>query len=106
MCSLHNVLTFQARHHNIIASLYTAIYILSLTLSVALQVKVPFGDAVISTGDTVFGCETCEELFTGNRLPSSSLLDNSSFTHVPAPAPSHPCLALQIPVILYPLAIN
>ena len=27
----------------------------------------PFGDAVISTGDTVLGCETCEELFTGNR---------------------------------------
>ena len=28
---------------------------------------VPFGDAVISTPDTCFGAETCEELFTPNR---------------------------------------
>jgi NAD+ synthase (glutamine-hydrolysing) len=28
------------------------------------QSSVPFGDAVISTKDTVLGCETCEELFT------------------------------------------
>lgn len=30
------------------------------------QDKVPFGDAVISTKDTCFGLETCEELFTPN----------------------------------------
>ena len=29
---------------------------------------VPFGDGVLVTMDTVIGCETCEELFTGRRL--------------------------------------
>ena len=32
------------------------------------QRKVPFGDAVISTLDTCIAPETCEELFTPNRL--------------------------------------
>lgn len=32
------------------------------------QTTVPFGDAVVGTPDTVFGAETCEELFTPNRL--------------------------------------
>lgn len=31
------------------------------------QVKVPFGDAVISTKDTCIGVELCEELFTPAR---------------------------------------
>lgn len=31
------------------------------------QGTAPFGDAVISTPDTCFGAETCEELFTPNR---------------------------------------
>jgi NAD+ synthase (glutamine-hydrolysing) len=32
------------------------------------QEFVPFGDAVISTKDTCIGAETCEELFTPDRL--------------------------------------
>lgn len=36
------------------------------------QYKVPFGDAVISTLDTCFGLETCEELFTPNGYALSS----------------------------------
>lgn len=35
------------------------------------QYKVPFGDAVISTRDTCFGLETCEELFTPNGYATS-----------------------------------
>lgn len=31
------------------------------------QTVVPFGDGVLVTMDTVIGCETCEELFTGQR---------------------------------------
>ncbi len=31
------------------------------------KVKVPFGDAVISTTDTCIGVELCEELFTPAR---------------------------------------
>jgi NAD+ synthase (glutamine-hydrolysing) len=31
------------------------------------QVKVPFGDAVVSTADTCIGVELCEELFTPAR---------------------------------------
>lgn len=31
------------------------------------QVEVQFGDAVVSTLDTVIGVELCEELFTPNR---------------------------------------
>lgn len=34
------------------------------------QRKVPFGDAAISTLDTCIAPETCEELFTPNRLVS------------------------------------
>ena len=33
----------------------------------ALQTKVPFGDAVVSTVDTCIGVELCEELFTPAR---------------------------------------
>lgn len=33
-----------------------------------LQTKVPFGDAVVSTADTCFGVELCEELFTPARF--------------------------------------
>lgn len=39
----------------------------SLTLY-SLQLKVPFGDAVISTIDTCVGVELCEELFTPARF--------------------------------------
>jgi len=37
------------------------------------QTKVPFGDAVISTIDTCFGVELCEELFTPARSDVSHL---------------------------------
>jgi hypothetical protein len=38
-----------------------------------LQVKVPFGDAVVSTVDTCFGVELCEELFTPARHATLSI---------------------------------
>lgn len=51
------------------------------------QYKVPFGDAVISTRDTCFGLETCEELFTPNGphnaygLAGVEIISNSSGSH-------------------------
>ena len=33
------------------------------------QHTAPFGDGVVATADVCLGCETCEELFTGNRSP-------------------------------------
>ena len=38
-----------------------------LLFTTSLQVKVPFGDAVVSTIDTCIGVELCEELFTPAR---------------------------------------
>ena len=37
------------------------------SLSIRDQVKVPFGDCVVSTIDTCIGVELCEELFTPSR---------------------------------------
>ncbi|KAF2101608.1 glutamine-dependent NAD(+) synthetase with GAT domain-containing protein [Rhizodiscina lignyota] len=51
------------------------------------RVKVPIGDAVISTADTCFGAETCEELFTpqsphiGMSLNGVEIITNSSGSH-------------------------
>jgi NAD+ synthase (glutamine-hydrolysing) len=51
------------------------------------KVKVPIGDAVISTRDTCLGCETCEELFTPSAPHSAMSLNgveiftNSSGSH-------------------------
>ncbi|KAF8460628.1 hypothetical protein BDZ91DRAFT_738833 [Kalaharituber pfeilii] len=51
------------------------------------QATVPFGDAVISTPDTCFGAETCEELFTPNSphifmgLDGVEIITNSSGSH-------------------------
>lgn len=51
------------------------------------QVSVDFGDAVISTLDTVIGAETCEELFTPNSphigmsLDGVEIITNSSGSH-------------------------
>jgi hypothetical protein len=48
------------------------------------QVKVPFGDAVVSTADTCIGVELCEELFTPARsvspwsVPLTALSDQKS----------------------------
>ena len=39
-------------------------FIVSLKKGPGRQTLVPFGDAVVSTDDTVIGVELCEELFT------------------------------------------
>lgn len=39
-------------------------YLESIVGEITGQAKVKFGDGIISTKDTCFGCETCEELFT------------------------------------------
>ena len=50
-------------------------------------IKVPIGDAVISTSDSCFGAETCEELFTPNAphigmgLSGTEIFTNSSGSH-------------------------
>ena len=43
-------------------------YLPDLIEKVTNQETVRFGDCVISTRDTCFGAETCEELFTPNRF--------------------------------------
>ena len=51
------------------------------------KIKVPIGDALISTRDTCLGCETCEELFTPSAPHSTMSLNgceiftNSSGSH-------------------------
>jgi NAD+ synthase (glutamine-hydrolysing) len=42
-------------------------YLPRMLQSITGQTKVPFGDAVVSTVDTCFGVELCEELFTPAR---------------------------------------
>ncbi|KXN86615.1 Glutamine-dependent NAD(+) synthetase, partial [Leucoagaricus sp. SymC.cos] len=49
-------------------------YLPRIIQAVTKQVKVPFGDAVVSTADTCIGVELCEELFTPNRQPSPHIL--------------------------------
>ena len=41
------------------------------------QYKVPIGDAVISTRDTCFGLETCEEMFTPDGYVCHGLPEDS-----------------------------
>ena len=51
------------------------------------QTTVPFGDAVVSTNDTTFGTETCEEMFTSDSpsihmgLDGVEIFTNSSGSH-------------------------
>jgi NAD+ synthase (glutamine-hydrolysing) len=45
-------------------------YLPRMVQAVTGQTKVPFGDAVVSTVDTCFGVELCEELFTPARQDS------------------------------------
>ncbi|KAM0749771.1 glutamine-dependent NAD synthetase with GAT domain-containing protein [Meredithblackwellia eburnea MCA 4105] len=58
-----------------------------IVASVTGQTTVPFGDAVISTKDTCFGVEMCEELFTPNAphidmgLDGVEIFTNSSGSH-------------------------
>ncbi|KIY65087.1 glutamine-dependent NAD synthetase with GAT domain-containing protein [Cylindrobasidium torrendii FP15055 ss-10] len=62
-------------------------YLPRIIQSVTGQVKVPFGDAVISTLDTCFGVELCEELFTPASphilmgLDGVEIFTNSSGSH-------------------------
>lgn len=45
-----------------------------INLHLGLQVKVPFGDCVVSTQDTCIGVELCEELFTPARSAKLELV--------------------------------
>ncbi|ORX95960.1 carbon-nitrogen hydrolase, partial [Clohesyomyces aquaticus] len=62
-------------------------YLPRMIASVQGSQKVPIGDAVISTPDTCFGAETCEELFTPNSphnamgLNGVEIFTNSSGSH-------------------------
>ncbi|KAG6866542.1 hypothetical protein C0991_002027 [Blastosporella zonata] len=62
-------------------------YLPRIIQAVTGQIKVPFGDAVISTLDTCFGVELCEELFTPASphilmgLDGVEIFTNSSGSH-------------------------
>ncbi|KAL0567643.1 glutamine-dependent NAD(+) synthetase [Marasmius crinis-equi] len=62
-------------------------YLPRIIQAVTKQVKVPFGDAVISTADTCIGVELCEELFTPGSphilmgLDGVEIFTNSSGSH-------------------------
>lgn len=62
-------------------------YLESIVGRVTGQTKVPFGDGIVSTKDTCFACETCEELFTPAAphgpmgLDGVEIFTNSSGSH-------------------------
>jgi NAD+ synthase (glutamine-hydrolysing) len=62
-------------------------YLESVVAEITGQRTVPFGDAIISTLDTAFAAETCEELFTPNPphiplgLDGCEIFTNSSGSH-------------------------
>lgn len=62
-------------------------YLESVVSEITGQRTVPFGDAIISTLDTAFAAETCEELFTPNPphiplgLDGCEIFTNSSGSH-------------------------
>ncbi|KAL8896213.1 MAG: hypothetical protein Q9192_003212 [Flavoplaca navasiana] len=62
-------------------------YLESIVGKVTGQTEVPFGDGIISTKDTCFACETCEELFTPTAphgpmgLDGVEIFTNSSGSH-------------------------
>ncbi|KAI8072698.1 hypothetical protein BC940DRAFT_339223 [Gongronella butleri] len=62
-------------------------YLPRMIQKITQQTHVPIGDAVISTLDTCFGAETCEELFTPNSphigmgLDGVEIFTNSSGSH-------------------------
>lgn len=62
-------------------------YLESIVGRITGQAKVPFGDGVVSTKDTCFACETCEELFTPAAphgpmgLDGVEIFTNSSGSH-------------------------
>ncbi|KAL8749211.1 MAG: hypothetical protein Q9184_006898 [Pyrenodesmia sp. 2 TL-2023] len=62
-------------------------YLESIVGRITGQVKVPFGDGIVSTKDTCFACETCEELFTPAAphgpmgLDGVEIFTNSSGSH-------------------------
>ena len=53
-------------------------YLPRLLSDITGQTTVPFGDGVLVTMDTVFGSETCEELFTGKRYVPLCICDRTS----------------------------
>ncbi|KAL8670480.1 MAG: hypothetical protein Q9168_004989 [Polycauliona sp. 1 TL-2023] len=62
-------------------------YLESIVGTITGQTEVPFGDGIISTKDTCFACETCEELFTPAAphgpmgLDGVEIFTNSSGSH-------------------------
>ncbi|KAL8988875.1 MAG: hypothetical protein Q9169_008485, partial [Polycauliona sp. 2 TL-2023] len=62
-------------------------YLESIVSKITGQTEVPFGDGIISTKDTCFACETCEELFTPAAphgpmgLDGVEIFTNSSGSH-------------------------
>ncbi|KAI4260999.1 MAG: hypothetical protein L6R42_003795 [Xanthoria sp. 1 TBL-2021] len=62
-------------------------YLESIVGKITGQTEVPFGDGIISTNDTCFACETCEELFTPAAphgpmgLDGVEIFTNSSGSH-------------------------
>jgi len=62
-------------------------YLESVVGDITGQYTVPFGDAILSTKDTAFGCETCEELFLPHAphidmgLDGCEIFTNSSGSH-------------------------
>ncbi|KAL8856647.1 MAG: hypothetical protein Q9178_006714 [Gyalolechia marmorata] len=62
-------------------------YLESIVGTIIGQTEVPFGDGIISTRDTCFACETCEELFTPAAphgpmgLDGVEIFSNSSGSH-------------------------
>ncbi|KAI4220279.1 MAG: hypothetical protein LQ349_008131, partial [Xanthoria aureola] len=62
-------------------------YLESIVGKITGQTEVPFGDGIISTKDTCFACETCEELFTPAAphgpmgLDGVEIFTNSSGSH-------------------------
>ena len=68
-------MTFEPQHNRfdkiscpyIIHRVTEDFYLPRLLSDITGQTVVPIGDGVLVTMDTVFGSETCEELFTGKR---------------------------------------
>ncbi|KAL5531433.1 QNS1 [Sanghuangporus baumii] len=62
-------------------------YLPRMIQNITKQIKVPFGDAVVSTADTCIGVELCEELFTPSSphilmgLDGVEIFTNSSGSH-------------------------
>ena len=62
-------------------------YLPRMIATITGQTKVPFGDGIITTRDTIIGCETCEEMFapesphTNMALQGVEIFTNGSGSH-------------------------